>query len=68
MGLFKTYSEKEVKRVQPLVKKINDLEPDMQKLSDKELRGKTDEFKKRLEKGEVILNGNGGVYGVEVKI
>ena len=54
MGLFKTYSEKEVKRVQPLVKKINDLEPEMEKLSDKELRGKTDEFKGRLEKGETL--------------
>ena len=54
MGLFKTYSEKEVKRVQPLVKKINELEPDMQKLSDKELRGKTDEFKDRIEKGETL--------------
>ena len=54
MGLFKTYSEKEVKRVQPLVKKINELEPEIQKLSDKELRGKTDEFKSRLEKGETL--------------
>ena len=54
MGLFKTYSEKEIKRVQPLVKKINDLEPDMQKLSDKELRAKTDEFKGRLQKGETL--------------
>ena len=54
MGLFKTYSEKEVKRVQPLVKKINELEPDMQKLSDKELREKTDEFKGRLDKGETL--------------
>ena len=54
MGLFKTYSQKEVKRVQPLVKKINELEPDMQKLSDKELRGKTDEFKGRLDKGETL--------------
>ena len=54
MGLFKSYSEKEVKRVQPLVKKINDLEPDMQKLSDKELRAKTDEFKRRLDKGETL--------------
>ncbi len=54
MGLFKSYSEKEVKRIQPLVKKINDLEPEMQKLSDKELRGKTDEFKGRLEKGETL--------------
>ena len=56
MGLFKTYSEKEVKRVQPLVKKINELEPEIQKLSDKELRGKTDEFKSRLEKGETLDN------------
>ena len=51
MGLFKTYSEKEVKRVRPLVDKINNLEPEMQKLSDQELRGKTDEFKERLKKG-----------------
>ena len=54
MGLFKTYSQKEVKRIQPLVKKINELEPDMQKLSDKELRAKTNEFKDRLEKGETL--------------
>ena len=54
MGLFKTYSEKEVKRVQPLVKKINDLEPEIQKLSDNELRGKTDEFKERLKNGETL--------------
>ena len=54
MGLFKTYSQKEVKRVQPLVKRINELEPDMQKLSDKELRAKTDEFKDRLGKGETL--------------
>ena len=56
MGLFKSYSEKEVKRVRPLVKKINELEPDMQKLSDKELRAKTDEFKGRLGKGETLDN------------
>ena len=54
MGLFKTYSEKEVKRVRPLVDKINNLEPEMQKLSDQELRGKTDEFKERLKKGETL--------------
>ena len=54
MGLFKTYSEKEVKRVQPLVKKINELEPEIQKLSDNELRGKTNEFKDRLGKGETL--------------
>ena len=56
MGLFKSYSEKEVKRVRPLVKKINELEPDMQKLSDKELRAKTDEFIGRLDKGETLYD------------
>ncbi len=54
MGLFKTYSEKEVKRLMPTIKKINELEPDIQKLSDSELRGKTDEFKKRLEEGSTL--------------
>lgn len=54
MGLFKSYSEKEVKRIRPLVEKINGLEPDMQKLSDKELRGKTDEFKNRIKNGETL--------------
>ena len=54
MGLFKTYSEKEVKRVQPLVKKINELEPEIQKLSDNELRRKTNEFKDRLGKGVTL--------------
>ena len=54
MGLFKTYSEKEVKRVMPIVKKINSLEESMQKLSDKELSGKTEEFKTRLNNGETL--------------
>ncbi len=54
MGLFKSYSEKEVKRIMPLVKKINDLEEDIQKLSDSELRNKTSEFKKRLKEGETL--------------
>ena len=52
MGLltkvFKSYSEKEVKRVMPIVEKINSLEPEMQKLTDKELAGKTAEFKQKL--------------------
>ena len=51
MGLFKSYSEKEVKRLMPKVKQINDLEPEMEKLSDSELRGKTEEFKNRLNDG-----------------
>ena len=54
MGLFKSYSEKEVKRVMPIVKKINELEPEMEKLSDKELQAKTPEFKERLANGETL--------------
>ncbi len=52
--LFKTYSEKEVKRVKPLVDKINALEPEMEKLSDHELKGKTDYFKKQLQDGKTL--------------
>ncbi len=54
MGLFKTYSEKEVKRVMPLVEQINALEDSMKKLSDSELCAKTNEFKKRLSNGETL--------------
>ncbi len=54
MKLFKTYSEKEVKRVMPLVQKINDLEAEMTKLTDSELRGKTDYFKKQLSEGKTL--------------
>ena len=54
MKLFKTYSEKEVKRVMPIVNKINSLEPEMEKLSDHELRGKTDYFKQELANGKTL--------------
>lgn len=54
MGLFKTYSEKEVKRVMPLVAKINELEGDISKLTDIELKNKTNEFKERINKGESL--------------
>ena len=54
MKLFKSYSEKEVKRVMPLVNKINGLEPEMEKLSDEELRKKTDYFKKELKDGKTL--------------
>lgn len=54
MGLFKTYSEKEVKRVMPIVAKINDLEEEISKLTDTELTNKTNEFKERLSKGESL--------------
>ena len=50
--IFKSYSEREVKRTKPLIEKINKLEPDMEKLSDKELSAKTIEFRERLKKGE----------------
>ena len=52
--LFKSYSEKEVGRVMPIVEKINSLELTVEKLTDAELRGKTDEFKSRLQKGETL--------------
>ena len=55
MKLFKTYSEKEVKRVMPIVKQINDLEAEISKLSDSELRGKTEYFKKQVkEEGKTL--------------
>ncbi len=54
MGLFKTYSEKEVKRVMHIVKKINELEGEISKLTDEELRAKTAEFKKELENGKTL--------------
>ena len=53
-GLFKSYSEKEVNRVKPIVDKIEALDEDMQKLSDEELQAKTVEFRERLEKGETV--------------
>ena len=47
-------NEREVRRLQPLVEHINSLEPDFEKLADAELRAKTDEFKGRLNDGEVL--------------
>ena len=57
MGVIKklfNYSEKEVKRVMPLVERINGLEDSMKKLSDAELQHKTVEFKERLSNGETL--------------
>ena len=54
MKLFKTYSEKEVKRVMPIVNKINDLEEEISKLTDSQLREKTDYFKKELANGKTL--------------
>ena len=58
MGLFEkifgTYSSREIKRIMPIVNKINSLEPSVAALSDSELRAKTDEFRSRLNKGETL--------------
>ena len=52
--IFKSYSDKEVKRVRPIVAKINALEPEMQKLTDNELVAKTDYFKQQLKNGKTL--------------
>ena len=52
--LFGTHSEREVKRILPIVSKIESMRDAMQALSDEELRGKTQEFKDRLAKGETL--------------
>ncbi len=52
--LFGTHSEREVKRILPIVSKIESMRDAMQALSDEELRGKTQEFKERLAKGETL--------------
>lgn len=52
--IFGTHSSRELKRIEPLVDKIEALCPTMQALSDEELRGKTEEYKKRLNNGETL--------------
>ena len=52
--IFGTHSDRELKRIMPLVDKIEELRPTMQALSDEELRGKTAEYKKRLGEGETL--------------
>lgn len=52
--IFGSYSDKEIKRIIPIVDKIESLEPEISKLSDGELRQKTTEFKERLSKGETL--------------
>ena len=58
MGLvqkvFGTHSEREIKRIEPLVKKIEELRPTMMEMSDEQLRDKTKEYKKRLTEGETL--------------
>ena len=50
--LFGSHSDHELKRIYPIADKIEALEPQMQALSDEELRAKTDEFKARYQAGE----------------
>ena len=50
--VFGTHSERELKRIHPIIDKIEELRPKMQALTDEELRAKTDEFKERLKNGE----------------
>ena len=52
--VFGTHSERELRRIEPLVKRIEELRPSMQQLSDAELKAKTEEFKKRLSEGETL--------------
>nr|WP_207756947.1 preprotein translocase subunit SecA [Defluviitalea raffinosedens] len=52
--IFGTHSERELKRIEGLVNEIEALGPQMESLSDAELRAKTDEFKKRLEEGQTL--------------
>ena len=52
--MFGTHSERELKRIYSTVDKIEALRPTMQALTDEELRGKTREYKNRLEKGETL--------------
>ena len=58
MGLvskvFGTHSEREIKRIKPIVNKIVSQRDEMMALSDEQLRDKTTEFKKRLSEGETL--------------
>ena len=52
--LFGSKNERELKKLQPLVVRVNDLEQDIKKLDDHQLQGKTSEFKERVEKDETL--------------
>jgi len=52
--IFGDPNEKELKRLQPIVEKINSHEPDISKLNDEELKNKTPEFREKLNKGETL--------------
>ena len=50
--IFGTYSDRELKKIEPLVNKVMSLEGEMEKLTDNELKNKTEEFKNRIKNGE----------------
>ena len=52
--MFGTHSERELKRIMPLVEQIEKLKPEMEALSDEALKGKTKEYKERLAQGETL--------------
>ena len=52
--IFGTHSDHELKRIYPIVDRIEAMDEDMQKLTDEELRDKTKEFKERLANGETL--------------
>ncbi len=52
--VFGSKNERELKQIQPLVEKINALEPEVQALHDEQLKARTAEFKQRLERGETL--------------
>ncbi len=54
--MFGDANEKYLKRLQPIIEKINSLEPEIEKLSNENLKEKTSEFKRRLKKGEALDN------------
>ena len=52
--IFGTHSERELKKIYPIVDEIEALEPEMKKFSDEELKNKTNEFRDRLKNGETL--------------
>ena len=52
--IFGSYSDKEIKIIIPIVDKIEALEPEIEKLSDEQLKAKTPQFKERLANGETL--------------
>ena len=54
--IFGTSHQREMKKIQPLINKINAFESDIQKLSDEHLKNKTTEFQNRLKNGETVFD------------